>query len=414
MKLRRAALLCCFALLAACDKESGGHAKALAEVANADWHRKDLNAHAARWLALAPTPSGLLLGQFDRNWRPLAGGGDLTTHSRLVYTMLVAYETSKDPRYLETAKRGADFMLEKFHDPVNGGFFQVVDAAGQPTVTAKESYGHAFALFALSHAARVTGEPKYKEAALAAWQDIRSNLREAGGGLRGRAGRDFAPAAHGPHTQNPVMHMFEALLALIDATGDQQVIADARELGDFVLNRLMVGLPDGGAYIPEWYDEDWKVLTDGNAYTDLGHQFEWSHLLRTAAARGLPPMYEDVADRLLKFAVAKGYDEQDGGIFTRISPSGHVDRGKYWWQQAEGMKAFLAVAERPDMARRYQETLELVDKEFLDRANGGWQFGTRETCARNGCTTIQPDPYHLVSLDAAALFYNGQLLNNTQ
>ncbi len=414
MKLRRAALLCCLALLAACGKE-GGHAEALAEVANVEWHRKDLNAHVSRWLALSPAPSGLLQGQFNRSWQPQqTAGGDLTTHSRVLYTMLVGYEATKDPRYLETARRGADFMLEKFHDPEYGGFFQYVDAMGKPTGLHKESYGHAFALFALSHTARVTGEAKYKDAALAAWQDIRRHLREAGGGLRGGAPRDWAQVQVSNHTQNPVMHMFEALLALIDATGDQQVVADARALGDFVLNQLMVGLPDGGAYIPEWYDAEWKPLKDNNGYIDLGHQFEWSHLLRAAETRGLPPLYADVADRLLKFAVANGYDEQDGGIFNRMSPSGRVDHSKYWWQQAEGMKAFLAVAERPDMARRYQETLELVDKEFLDRANGGWQFGSKDTCARNGCSKLQPDPYHLVSMDGAVLLYNKQALNHAQ
>jgi mannose/cellobiose epimerase-like protein (N-acyl-D-glucosamine 2-epimerase family) len=193
--------------------------------------------------------------------------------------------------------------------------------------------------------------------------------------------------------------MFEALLALIDATGDPQVLADARDMGDFVVNQLMVGLPDGGAYIPEWYDAQWKPLQNGDGFTDLGHQFEWSHLLRSAEKRGLPAVYSGVADRLLKFAVANGYDEQEGGIFNRMSPRGDVDRNKFWWQQAEGMKAFLAAAERPEMARRYRDTLDLVDKEFLDRENGGWLFGSKDTCAHGNCSAQQPDPYHLVSLD---------------
>ena len=401
--LRRAAVTSLLALLAACDRDNGGRG-AMAEVANAEWHRKDLNAHLSRWLALAPTPSGLLQAQFDRSWQPASKmSGDLTSHSHLVYAMLIGYEATGDKRYLDAGKRGANFLLSSFRDPLHGGFFQGVDAQGKPVNLGKNSYGHAFALFALSHTARVTGEPKYKDAALAAWQDIRRNLREPGGGLRGVVPRDFASTPEKFHTHNPVMHMFEALLALIDATGDQQVVADARALGDFVLNQLMVGLPDGGAYIPEWYDAQWKPLTSEDGYTDLGHQFEWSHLLRSAEKRGLPPLYADVADRLLKFAVANGYDERDGGIFNRIYPSGQVDRNKFWWQQAEGMKAFLAAAHRPDMARRYQETLELVDKEILDRDNGGWRFGAKETCARTACSKTQPDPYHLVGLDWMAL-----------
>jgi cellobiose epimerase len=397
--LRRAALACCLALLAACDTDGGA-----ASVANVEWHRKDLNAQVTRWLAIAPTPSGLLQGEFDRGWKPVrAGTGDLTLHSRLVYTMLVGYEATGDKRALEAARQGADFMLAHFRDPEFGGFFQRVDAAGKPISTTKNTYGHAFALFALSHAARVTGEAKYKEAALRAWQDIRRNLQLPQGGLRTDAPRDFKPSSVRHNSQNHLMHMFEALLALIEATGDQSVVADTRELGDFVLRKLMVGMADGGAYIPEWYDAQWVPLQNSDGYTDIGHQFEWSHLLRSAERRGVSPLYGEVADRLLKFAVAKGYDEQDGGVFNRIAPDGTVDRGKYWWPQAEAMRAFLAVPGRPEMARRYGETQELVDKEFLDRENGGWLPVPRKSCQYSNCGKLQPDPYHLVGLHWTAL-----------
>jgi len=390
--------LALLASLAGCERGGG-------QFVDADWHRKDLNAHLARWVTVAPTPSGLMLGQFDRNWQAQQGAsGDLTLHSRIVYALIVGYEATGDKRYADAARRGADFMLEHFHDPQYGGFYQRVDADGKAVDSSKNTYGHAFALLALSHMARVTGDERYKQAALAAWHDIRTNLRDADGGFRANAGRDFAPSS-GLRTQNPVMHMFESLLALIEATGDRQALEDARSVGDFVLYKLMVGLPSGGAYIPEWYDEHWKPLAtrDLGAYVDVGHQFEWSHLLRTAERRGLPPIYSDVDDRLLKYAVASGYDEASGGIFNRIYPDGAVDRHKYWWQQAEAMRAFMAVGDRPEMARRYRQTLELVDEEVLDRDHGGWRFGVKQTCQDGLCGNMQPEPYHLVGLDVAAL-----------
>lgn len=393
--LRRAALACCLAVLAACDSGDSGSA---ASVANVEWHRSDLNAHVARWLALAPQPSGMMQGEFERGWQPTRNGiNELTLHSRVVYTMLVGYEATGDQRYLDAARRGTDYMLMHFRDPEFGGFYQRLDAQGTPINPAKNTYGHAFALLALAHAARVTGDAKYKEAALGAWRDIRSKLRHPEGGLRMIAPRNFA-AGDGRNSQNHLMHMFEALLALIDATGDQSVVADARELGDFVLNKLMVGLPSGGAYIPEWYDAHWQPLQGGEGYIDLGHQFEWTHLLRSAERRGLPPIYTDVADRLLKYAVATGYDEHDGGIFNRVFADGRVDRSKFWWPQAEAMRAFLAVPGRPDMVRRYLETQEFVDQQFLDRENGGWHLAPKKSCGGVACGKLQPDPYHLVGL----------------
>jgi mannose/cellobiose epimerase-like protein (N-acyl-D-glucosamine 2-epimerase family) len=386
-------------LLQGCEQNNG-------EFVNADWHRKDLNSHLSRWVAVAPTPSGLMLASFDRHWKAVAGGGnDLTMHSRMVYALIAGYEATNDKRYAQAARRGADFLLEHYSDPQYGGFYRRVDVDGKVLDESKNTYSHAFVVLALSHMGRVTGEERYKKAALQAWRDVRDNLRDQDGGFRISSSRDFAPSPGGLNSQNHVMHIFEALLALIDATGDQGVLQDAREVGNFVLYKLMVGLPSGGAYIPEWYDEHWKPLKsrDKGGFIDIGHQFEWVHLLRTAEKRGLPPMYTDVSERLLKYAVAVGYDESDGGIFSRIYPDGEVDRNKYWWPQAEAMRAFLAVGDRPDMARRYRQTLDLVDLEMLDRANGGWFTGARRTCEAGRCGNEQPEPYHLVGMDLAAL-----------
>jgi len=87
----------------------------------------------------------------------------------------------------------------------------------------------------------------------------------------------------------------------LEAVGERRLLViglqDAREVGNFVLYKLMVGLPSGGAYIPEWYDEHWKPLKsrDKGGFTDIGHQCEWVHLLRTAEKRGLL-VYYDVDD----------------------------------------------------------------------------------------------------------------------
>jgi hypothetical protein len=48
-------------LLSGCDIASND-----SQVIDTKWHRQDLETHLSRWLAVAPTPSGLLLGSFDR------------------------------------------------------------------------------------------------------------------------------------------------------------------------------------------------------------------------------------------------------------------------------------------------------------------------------------------------------------
>lgn len=377
---------------------------------DADWHRRALlEGHLARWLAAAPTPNGFFRTQFDRNWTPRAQQpGFLTGQSRLVYAMAIGYELTRDTRYLEAARAGADFLLTRMQDPVHGGFFFRVSPEGKPQAEHKNSYGHAFAIFALAHLHRVAPDERWRQAALRTWQVVDRGLREPGGGLRADAPRDFLGVATGNRTQNPLMHLFEALLALVDATQDDAARAGATSLGHFAVYQLMQGQPDGSACIPEWYSGQWKPLAskaDG-AFVDLGHQFEWSHLLQGAERRGLSAIYPQAGERLLAYALKLGYDEIDGGAFNRLFPDGSVDRSKGWWQQAEALHALQAAAGatgRQDLWRRYDQTLALVREQFIDAERGGWTFAPRKQCLQGGCPDEQPDPYHMAAMHMAAI-----------
>ena len=213
------------------------------------------------------------------------------------------------------------------------------------------------------------------------------------------------PEAADIKTQNPLMHLFEALLALHDATHDPVAMKGAKSLGEFVVYRLLQSQPDDGASIPEWYDNDWKPLTtkEKGAYTDLGHQFEWAHLLWEAEGRGLTGIYSLTAERLLNFAVKHGYDEINGGVYRVRYPDGTVEKDKFWWQQTEAMRAFMMSAtlnKKKDMWHRYEQTLKLVQEQFIDKTHGGWHD---RACARGDCNGAQVEPYHMTALHAFAI-----------
>ena len=377
---------------------------------DAGWHRQALiEGHLSRWLAASPTPSGMFLTRLDRNWKPLVSDKvELTLQARLIYAMVNGYELTQDPRYLDAAQRGTDFLLERCHDSVHGGFFNVVAADGQVFQDKKRSYGQAFALLALSHMARVTKQQRYKTAALQCWRDVELGLRDPAGGLFDERARNFT-GGQGARTQNPVMHMFEASLALDQATGDAQARAGARSIGDFVVYKLLEGLPDGSARINEWYDQDWQALPtrDKGGYVELGHQFEWSHLLLSAGQQGISPVYGAVADRILQYALKAGYDEIDGGCYNRAYPDAPTDKEKFWWQQAECLHALVthaASSGRNELWRRYDQTLDLIKNELIDPEHGGWRGGSTQTCMHgSGCPDEQPEPYHMTSMHRAAI-----------
>ena len=379
-----------------------------------DWHRQDLvQGLLDRWQRVAPATSGFMRTAIDRRWEASAGRpAQLTYQGRLIYAFAIGFELTKEARYLDSAVRGTDFLLQRFRDPVHGGYFMVVAEDGAVVRDTKRTYDHTFALLALSHMARVTGEHRYREAALRCWQEIDTWMRKPSGGFWTELPRNFSQAgrAGANGNQNPIMHLFEALLALHEATQDAQVLAAAKGVADFVAYRLLVGMADGGACIPGWYDADWKPLAthEQGGYTDIGHQYEWIHMLNAAEQQGMVGVHGPIARRLMKFAVDKGYDEVDGGVFTTVYPDGAVTRDKNFWQQCEAMRAFLAVAGAGsgeiEAWRRYEQTLGFARGQFVDAVNGGW---FAKACRAGNCADAQVEPYHMVGMHRAALLMAG-------
>lgn len=402
-RVARRSVLALLAGLAACSDPDDSYRNRV----DTGWHRDDLEALLLHWHSHSVRPDGSFHLRFDRAWKPLPQTElDLTGQARLVYAFAAGHEIFPDAGYLKVARRGASLMLERFLDSAHGGFFHVVGPDGQPRSGIKRAYDHAFAVLALAEVYRVGGDVRFRDAALSAWTDTERGFTDPAGGLYNECNRDFSPMP-GARTQNPLMHMFEALLTLRAASGDARAEAGARRLGDFVANKLLQGHADGGAHIPEWYDEHWTPLPtkEAGGYVDLGHQFEWCHLFTTGAV--VSPVYAPVAERLMGNALATAYDENDGGCAMRAYPEGvEPDRRKGWWQQAECLHGLMVMAQttsRTDLWRRYEQTLALVKRQLVDEVHGGWRSAQALPCQGGSCLDEQPDPYHMVRLHHAAL-----------
>jgi cellobiose epimerase len=187
---------------------------------------------------------------------------------------------------------------------------------------------------------------------------VDANMRDPAGGFPPEAPRDFTGNASGSRTQNPLMDLFEAPIALSDATKSADALEGARGIGDFVVCPLLHGMPDGGAYVPEMYDAQWTPLP------------------------------------------------QDGGCFNTAYADGKVVREKGYWQQSECLRTLMRYAAldgKPEMRRRYAQTLALVRDEFIDSKNGGWFWMPKTDCAHHGCADNQPDACHMTAMHREAL-----------
>lgn len=380
---------------------------------DAQWHRRTLEKdHLEHWLKSLPTDSGFFNTAVARDWRVLdAQPGDLVAHARGIFVMAAGHELTGHPAYAAQVRQGADFMLARFRDPLHGGWLEAVNPDGSVRNSNKRLYSQAFAIFALAHAYRATGEKRYRDAALQSWHEIRLHFADRHGGFRAGMNRDFSRTTL-DNSQNPLMHLFEALVELYRASDSQEAREGAEIIGRFIAYERLEGLPDGSARIPELYDADWKPLpgTRGGRI-DIGHQFEWAYLFSAAAEAGLNPVYAGVADRLLSYAVANGLPAGEAGAIASLTPEGKSDRQHGYWQQAEALRALMhhaAVRGRDDLWGRVTQLTDYIRSEFLDDRNGGWTPAPRSTCEKSGCPDRQPDGYHMTTMHLEAIRLAGQ------
>jgi mannobiose 2-epimerase len=372
-----------------------------------EWFRKALADETAHWRDAAFTPEGFFKVNLDRHWSWVGNqNGTLVSQSRQIFVMARGYELTHEASYLEALRKGADFLLERFRDFDQGLFFYSMTPEGKILDEGKSTYGLAFVIFALSHAGRVTGDDKYKKAALATWREMNSHLRDETGFFKPRTDRGYANVI-GQNTQNPMMHLFEALLALYDATQSAEILRDAEDLANRIFTHLY---QERGGCLPEIYDAEWRpAAATQQGRIELGHQFEWAFLLSHGVEKGMPARYLEIAERLLDYGMKVGYDSEEGGILSRSGYNGKAIRGpKGWWEQCEALRAMMHWAElrgRTDLWPAFDKSLALVRSRFIDPEYGGW-YSTDEPAdpARgSGKGSVWQVGYHVCGFYTEAL-----------
>jgi mannose/cellobiose epimerase-like protein (N-acyl-D-glucosamine 2-epimerase family) len=339
-----------------------------------DWFKESLvKENLEPWYRASFRPSGFFCTELDETWTPKPNASaTLVSQTRQIYTMAIGYSITKDPRFLEATNRGVTFLLERFADTKHGGYFYHVNEQGQVLDRGKDGYGHAFVIYALATAAKVSGETRYSDEALKCWEVLRSSMMECDGGLMWKAAEDFSA----PHrrSQNPNMHLFEGLLELYDATRDPGVYSDTQRLLDFVVSRLR----HESGVIPEDYQADWDspVVVDEKPYIQMGHQVEWAFLISRAVELGFPKRYLKVGQELMDYSMSHGYDQHSGGLHERPGA------GKGGWQQAEFLRSLLryySMHGRSEYLEPIRKTQALIRKDFIDPRYGGWiEWGKKE------------------------------------
>lgn len=356
-----------------------------------------------RRLELSPRDNGFFRSQFDREWKPGADGesGTLVSQARGIYMMSVGFKLTADDRYLAALEKGVEFLDRAFRDTEAGGHYWSCDSSGAVTDDSKRSYGHSFVIFALANAALSTTSDTYADLALAAWREYQEHFTNENGGFFNVASRTFEPNGESL-SQNPIMHLFEALLSLGETKGNRSVLEDAMKIADFV-TRTLIDIKTG--FLPELFTSSWLPAKEslGNRI-DVGHAFEWAFLLSRGVQLGLPKRYLQYAHQFLDSGITLGFDRERGLVFSPASLDGErVERSNHYWEQCEALRTFLHFAwyrDRGDLCSSYDRLAGFVREHYVDKEHGGWytEISPKGTPVRPEKGSVWKIDYHPASM----------------
>ena len=338
------------------------------------WVRDYLDRLMVQWQKHSDAPNGVFDPFLDREWRHHRDGPrTLVSQCRLIYTFSRAHEWSGDAAYAELARRGIAALREHWGTKHAGGWAWACDGEGRVQDATLNAYGHAFVILAFATAASVFREDAFRDDALQTWHFMQENLRDEHGGLIWHVSPD-GQVLDDDRSQNPLMHSFEALLALapLDESGT------ARDAAMGIWRFLQDRMP-APALLPEWFDPEWQPIATGDkAVIEIGHAYEWAYLLSDAQA-----IFPDVdllapGRQFLHYGLRHGYDANQGGVFSQADYAGQViGERKGWWEQCEAIRAmqrYVVRHEATEIAEPLEQSIVFARQNFVDDEFGGWYY----------------------------------------
>ena len=295
----------------------------------------------------------------------------------------------------------ASMRRDYFRRDDRDGWVFSIARNGDVVESARDLYAHAFVLLAVAAYVRATG----KQEELAVARQTLSFLDRDMSAPLGGGYVETLPVRRGPRRQNPHMHLFEALLALWECSGDRLFLKRAEDLFELFVARFFQA--EQGVLL-EFYDDALMPAAGSGSVVEPGHHFEWCWLLRRYEKETGDRRVGAIVDKLYEHANRSGFD-RDRLIVDEVRPDGTVATGsRRLWPMTEAIKCNLAEAAhgRAGCLESVLALAESLSSRFLTPApRGGWVDRLGPDGSRRGDFMPATSLYHLIgSVDELSEF----------
>lgn len=258
----------------------------------------------------------------------------LRVQARQIFSFSRAAHLGWYPQGRTIALKGLDYMLAKARSPDGKpGYVNLLAPDGAAISDDRDTYDHAFVLLALAAVYQFDCDVQVRSEIDSVLAFLDTALRSSDGGYF----EGLPPML--PRRQNPHMHLFEAMIALFDATHDAGF---QNRAGEFFSLLLAHFYDQRTQVLGEYFEEDWSKIIP--VCVEPGHLAEWVWLLKGfERITGCPTGRH----RSALLASAMRYcDERTGCLVDEGNAEGAITRSsRRCWPQTEIAKAWLVQAE---------------------------------------------------------------------
>ncbi len=332
--------------------------------------------------------NGGFYGQMDGNDRinQLAPKGGIL-NARILWAFSAAYNSLKDPKYLEIASQTKDYIFEHFFDPEFGGTYWCLEYNGNPLDTKKQIYSQAFFIYALSEYYLASGDEKCRDEAIELFRLIEkiSFDREQNGYFEAYS-RDWQllddlrlsqKDSNEKKTMNTHLHILEAYTNLYRIWKNDTLAYQLRNLINIFLDKI---IDPQTFHLNLFFDENWICKS---SITSYGHDIESSWLLYEAAVelhdQELTEKTKQICLRIVD-AAKEGLHPDGSLIYEKDNATGHTDFDRHWWPQAEAVIGFYNAFELTGISHyllNFTECLYFIQSNLVDHINGEWYWSIK-------------------------------------
>jgi mannobiose 2-epimerase len=259
-----------------------------------------------------------------------------------------ALANQHDPGCRRMADRAFSFIRDHFCDPEYGGYYWSVTFDGKPCQTRKQIYAQAFVLYGLVEYFNLTGDPGVLRMARELFELMeQKGLDPVAGGYTEAFSRDWSPLSdwrlspkdlNEPLSLNTHLHVLEAYTSLCRISPEKPVIMAIHRLHQLFDAHFI--RPDG--HLNLFFNLWWKPVGE---LVSFGHDIETTWLLQESIeavpgieqSKRLTGWIRHACRVFLREALLS-----DGSARYETDPvTGHDDRDRHWWIQAEAMVGLL-------------------------------------------------------------------------